>query len=242
MPKPVVLLTATIFPEDMPFLKRADPVVREADYRWALKGWLDGTGYDTLIFCENSGASLNHLEEYARQVNRHKHRVIFLSAPKSPGARELGKGYGEMEIIQYALDNVPTIDPRQLIVKVTGRLRAANATRLLRRLELMQGDIFCSLRAKLTQADSRLFAITSECAREHFFPRKSDISDHKARYIEHALGDAVHSTILGGGTWSPLPCSPLLFGHHGTSGERFGYSPFLRIRSQARHFLINHTY
>lgn len=242
MPKPVVLLTATIECGETPLVERQDVNVRESDYLWAIKGWIQAKGYDTFIFCENSGAPLQKLEEYASRFNKFQHQLVFLSCNKNTGARKRGKGYGEMEIIRHAIDSVPDLDPRQLIVKVTGRHRAYNATRLLRKLSGSTVDIACVLRRNLSQADSRLFGITVKCARDQLLPRQETINDLEGRYFEHVLADAVHSTIVNGGKWSLLPCDPLLHGFSGTSGIRFGFSLFERAKSTLRHYLATRLY
>ena len=207
-----------------------------------MEGWVKADGYDTLIFCENSGAPLQKLEQWTTQFNTFQHKLIFLSCDKNAGARSRGKGYGEMEIIRHVIDSVPDLAPDQLIVKVTGRHRAYNATQLLRQLDQSTGDIFCVLRSNLSQADSRLFAITVKCARDQLLSRQNMINDLQVRYFEHILADAVHGTILSGGTWSLLPCDPLLHGFSGTSGSRFGFSLFERAKSTLRHYLATRLY
>jgi len=238
MSKLAVLLTATIRCEDIPFVERKDAELREADYRWAIRGWLETKGLDTLIFCENSGAPLDALREYAAKENRVGANLVFLSCNRNSGARAFGKGYGEIEIISHAIEHTPDIDLHRLILKVTGRYRARNAERLLRELRSMHGDILCSLRLNLAAADSRIFAITPICARNQLVPRQSTINDSKGKYLEHVLADAVHGTILSGGSWSPLPCEPLIYGISGTEGTRFGSSPIRRLGKLLRHALV----
>jgi hypothetical protein len=242
MQKPVVLLTATIHCGDTPLVERRDPRIREGDYKWAITGWLAAKGYDTLIFCENSGADLSKLEKYAASINRLQHKLIFLSYKDNSGAATRGKGYGEMEIIRHAIDEMTDLAPEQMLLKVTGRYRARNATRLLSQLESTQADICCSVRYNLTWAESTLFAITTRCAREYLLPRLNEINDLEGRWFEHALSNAVHRTILAGRGWSPLPCDPSVYGVQATYGIRFGLSPIPRIRHKARLFLARKVY
>ena len=237
----MVLLTATIFCPETPFVERKDPALREADYEWAIRGWLAVEGYDTFIFCENSGAPLGALEACAARFNKHNHRLVFLSCNLNSRASELGKGYGEMEIIRHAIDNIAGLSVDQLVVKVTGRYRSLTASRLLQRLSTMRSDIVCDLRANLTHGDSRLFAITPKCAREQLLARQSSLNDSQGRYFEHVLADAAHATMLSGGRWAPLPCAPLLYGVSGTAGNRFGLSPLSQVGSLVRNFIVRHA-
>jgi hypothetical protein len=199
-------------------------------------------GYDTFIFCENSGADLSKLEQYAASINRFQHNLVFLSYKGNSGAAERGKGYGEMEIIRHAIDKVTDLAPEQMLLKVSGRYRARNAERLLSKLESTKAKICCDFRYHLTFADCRVFAITSRCAREHLLPRQDDLNDSEGKWFEHALADAVHSAILAGSEWSPLPCDPSIYGVEATKGIRFGLSPISRIRFKARHFLARQIY
>jgi hypothetical protein len=242
MHKPVVLLSATIHCEDAVFVERRDPAIREADYRWAIEGWMGVDGYDTFIFCENSGADLSKLEKYAASINEFQHKLIFLSCKKNSAARERGKGYGEMEIIRHAIDAVTDIAPEQLLLKVTGRYRARNAARLISQLKDMQGDVFCDMRFNLTFSNSGLFAIRIKCLREHLLPRQEDLNDLKSKCFEHVLADAVHGAILAGGRWSPLPCDPSLYGFSGSYGVRVGYSLISRIKSQVKRYLARKVF
>jgi hypothetical protein len=242
MQRPVVLLSATIHCGDTPFVERQDPVVREGDYKWAIEGWMGVRGYDTLIFCENSGADLTKLEKYAASINKFRHKLIFLSFNGNSAACERGKGYGEMEIIRHVIDDVTDLAPEQMLLKVSGRFRARNAARLCSRLESTKAEICCDLRHNLTFADSRLFAITTRCVREFLLPCQYELNDFEGRWFEHALSDAVHGAILAGRGWSPLPCDPSIYGDEATSGIRFGHSPVSRIRSKARLFLARKIY
>jgi hypothetical protein len=242
MHKPLLLLTATINCDGTPFVKRQNPQVREADYMWAIKGWMETEGYETFVFCENSGASLAKLEKYAVSLNRFKHRLIFLSCNRTNGSRDRGKGYGEMEIIKNAIEAMPALSSDQLVVKATGRYRARDGTRLLGKLGQAGGDIFCTLWTNLTRADSRLFAIRMWCAREQLLSRHDLINETQHKHFEHVLADAVHGTILAGGGWSLLPCDPLLYGVSGTYGIRFGFSPFSFIRPTLRHLVARSVY
>lgn len=242
MQKPIVLLTATINCEQTPLVERRDPETRERDYKWAIAGWMGVKGYDTLVFCENSGADLSKLEQYAASINKFQHKLVFLTYKGNLGAAERGKGYGEMEIVRHAIDRVTDLAPEQMLLKVSGRFRARNATRLLSLLESTEAEICCDLRYSLTFADSRLFAITCRCAREHLLPRQSDINDFEGKWFEHALSDAVHGAILAGSRWSPLPCDPSIYGVQATNGIRFGSSPISRIRHKGRLFLARKIY
>jgi hypothetical protein len=65
-----VLLTATINPRDCSFVKRSDPAVRLLDYLDSLKKWIADPDFDDIIFCENSGHSLEEVRDGVDSVNK----------------------------------------------------------------------------------------------------------------------------------------------------------------------------
>ena len=47
--------------------------------------------------------------------------VRFLSFTGNSGAERFGKGYGEIEMLKYAFENLPELSRYRYIVKVSGR-------------------------------------------------------------------------------------------------------------------------
>lgn len=221
-------------------MERSKSEIREADYRWALKGWMETDGYDTLVFCEDTDADLTALQAYAESLNRHKHRLIFLSCGygKVTEGAQHGKGYAEMQTIGHVLDAMPELSPDQIIVKCNGRYRARNAAKVFAGMQQMPAEIYCSFLRKLRRADSRFFGMKKRCIEQSLLPRKNEINDHNDSYFEDVLADAAHEILLQGGTWEPLPDDPMLYGHSGTMNTPFGFSLVSRMRTRLRHRII----
>jgi hypothetical protein len=134
--KPVVLImTATIRPPiNCPDLVRSDPEIRSNDYSEALKYYLNiGSDYiDRIIFVDNSDSDLGIFKDVEQSV-KHEKTVEFISIPdgnKYPP--EYGKGYGEMMMINYVLDNAKIITKSDIFWKATGRLILLNIESLIK--------------------------------------------------------------------------------------------------------------
>jgi hypothetical protein len=80
-PKFVVLMTACIAPKagTREGLRRSDPAVRLADYKWALEFWLTIKSDQIvgIVFAENSGYPLDELKELAARCARKVRDVEF---------------------------------------------------------------------------------------------------------------------------------------------------------------------
>ena len=236
----ILLLTATIIPGATPFVARVDPEVRLQDYRTALTKWALNGGYTRLIVCENSGADLSALEEVVRSLNRDN--VEFISYVDIDSSVNRGKGYAELLEIQRALNGSTRIAPKDVIVKCTGRLTAANGASLFGRMRELEFDVMCDLRKYLTVADSRIFAATREFLEDYLIPRREMIDDRAGMYMEHALARAAMTAVANGKTWRPFPVYPEISGISGSTGRSMTDSPMKRLAKRVYYRLIDRVY
>ena len=227
----VLLLTATVDVRGVPFMKRVDPQVRLKDYERALKRWLSNPHSPELIFCENSGHDLSSLEQICKDQNPYKRKVELFSFDDNNYQRSLGKGYGEIRTIAYALDHSKLIKPDTMILKVTGRYYIANIKAMKRGIQKStKAEIYCNLQNNLTWADARIFCASVLFLRKYFLPLQETADDTHGVYIEHVLCRAAHHCMAQGLRWELLPCYIDIRGISGTGGVAYGSSVFSRIR------------
>lgn len=155
-PRPIVLLmTATVNPQNCPD-SRFSVSERRLQYLHAFDFYLHRLnarkGYDAILFCENSGATLSDFQ--ARVPEGVRGRVMFLSAPPQRFHPEKGKSYNEALLMDIALGMVRERWRNALFFKVTGRYSILNIGAFLRECrnagETLQ--FFCD------QKDHRLFS------------------------------------------------------------------------------------
>ncbi len=160
MPKVTLLLTACIRPNSLgdTCTNMANPNIRETDYLNTLKWYLKNTGYP-IIFVENSGCDISN-----KFSEKEKERIEFLIYNSQLSKIDKGKGYKEMEIIEYALNNSYLIKRTDYIIKVTGRLILQNISSFVKSLPSPATPHFCMacmLRKKNWGCDSRFIFCTS---------------------------------------------------------------------------------
>jgi hypothetical protein len=168
------------------------------------------------VLCDNSGYDL---DELAAQVPQGASAAVeLISAPKDGFAPSLGKGYGEMLILQHALRHSKLLNRSDKLLKVTGRLYLRNAGTFVRRVFASTAEVDADFSRKLAWADSRAFAFTPKFADDYLFPRTPIINDSTGTNFEHALARAIHGHMADGHSWAPLPLEPHFQGRVGTTG------------------------
>lgn len=131
----VILLTATIDPGLYSGrVRRASPQERLRDYLEALNFWirLPDTRITGIVFCENSGASIETLEQAAMSS---KIPIEFLSFTGNTKPVGVHYGYSELGIVDYAVRESTIIHTHKHFIKATGRLMFPRITELLNRID-----------------------------------------------------------------------------------------------------------
>jgi hypothetical protein len=211
----LVFITATINCGQTPHVKRRDPKEREQDYLNAFRTWMSVDCNADIIFCENSEADLSSFREAAAE-HKGDTTVQLISFDGNAGAQNKGKGHGEIEMLRYAFDVMPELKDYRYIIKVSGRYRIANSLEIIRRIREMSADLICDIHANLTYGDTKTVAFRPHVALSHLIPYQEELDEARGVIIEHLMARCLHRTLLAGGSWAPLPCTPICDGISGT--------------------------
>ena len=210
----ILLLTGCINPNGMTMTALSNQEERKKQYVEAIHFYLSNTRYP-IVFSENSGTDISHL--FKKEIQSGRLEYLSFSGNQN---KEKGKGYGECEIIQYALNNSKIIhlakDKR--IAKITGRLIIRNINSIARVHSILfpQKTVFCAINSNLSFPDSR-FIIAPECFFQTFLKSKETINDTQGYFFEHALCDTIKKEKQY--PYSPFLLIPQIEGMSGSSGE-----------------------
>ena len=102
--KLTLILTATIDPRGMHFLKRNNVNDRLNDYKKSFSFWCNRKDLKNIIFIENSGYDLDYFKNYAEKIKDKKIEIIS-SNINDTYDKKLGKGYGEHLCYQEIIKN-----------------------------------------------------------------------------------------------------------------------------------------
>lgn len=153
MNKNVLLLTASIDPIifNTPFTILTDKNERLKQYSSATNWFLRQEYVDSVILCDNtlSEESFEQSKRIATNLGKDFEFLTFLG--NKDKIKNLGKGYGEGEIIKYALKNSSIINTGiECFYKVTGRIIIKNINEIIK----YTNDQNCFLLASCLERDA----------------------------------------------------------------------------------------
>lgn len=123
----IILMTACIQPPCdgvCEYVKNAD--IRLAQYLEALNYYISCNAVEGIVICDNSNYSIRD-NDIAQHVSNYREKPIEIISFDGNGKTIIqGKGYGEGEIIEYAINNSKLIKKTGTFLKVTGRLKVLN--------------------------------------------------------------------------------------------------------------------
>src|SRR5690606_4094875 len=154
----VILMTGTIKPNSLATLAIKDPEIRMKQYIEAITFYLSYTDLN-IVFTENSGVSLEN------EFSNYNNRIEFLTYESLPNIPDKGKGFKELEIINYSLKNSKFIANSDSIIKITGRLKVLNINELCATflsLKKKYGSVFSCNVYKKPKMDARCFFFSKD--------------------------------------------------------------------------------
>lgn len=212
----ILLLTGCINPLGMSYTSLNDPKERERQYINAIRFYLTNTHYP-IVFTENSGTDISPLFNDFIQSGRMEYLTFNGNQNK-----ERGKGYGECEIIQYALNHSMLINSAKgkRITKITGRLIIRNIQTIIRwhTLFTSQYTTLCAINSDLSFPDSRIIIASKEFYNT-FLKSKDRINDSSGYFFENALCDTIKKE--KGFAFSPFFIMPYIKGMSGSTGKEY---------------------
>lgn len=185
--KHVILLTSCVNPNGMPLTALSDINDRKQQYLDALRFYVNNTSLP-IVYVDNSNVNI---KEYNVFSNIAEDRLELLSFDGNHD-KEHGKGFGELEIIDFAINHSRIINNNKNVslIKITGRLIIVNVATILKQLKYnilpSSNSVICSMNSDFSMADSRLL-IAPAIFYKSLVEKRVNINDLKGVYLEHVL-------------------------------------------------------
>jgi len=194
---------------------------RELLYMESCLRWLTETSLTHFIFCDNSHALTDTfmlpLKQKADALNK---TIEFLQFDGSHNLiKKKGKGFGEGELIKYALQNSKFLKESSGFYKITGKLFVENFNALHLKMNLSQNYMRRDT-AKMEGSiaiDSRFFYMQKEFYEKNISDLYKQVDDDNGVYIERLI----YQKLLPLQAVENFPQLPMITGVSGSTGQNY---------------------
>lgn len=210
--------------------------------------WLQNQNtIDKIVFVENSGYPLDELKKLAKQANKFKKKIEFLSFKHNP-ANDVNISMGELKIIDHALKNSELLNTSKYFAKVTGRIFIPNIDRLVSNLP-EHFHAVCSLSENLTYVDSVIGVFDKEfyslSMNKQSMLHMRNAKDKRTDF-ERVWARTVLAGIAQDHRWFPFYVQPILQGMSGTKNTPYRNNRIralkMTIASRPYHYYFRNAY
>lgn len=209
-----LIITGCINPNiNVPVLSVKDGKQRRKQYIKSIEFYIKKANFKYIVFCDNSNAhEEDGLKELAQKYGKHFEWISFVG--NSDKVVSKGKGYGEIEIINYAVANSVLIRKCKMLFKVTGRLEVKNINWFIR-LGKEDNDYFL-LRAKKNEfVDTRCYCIRKVNYINYFSKAGEYVDDRNGVFLEHVFYKVIQNNKI---EYKLFPIEPEFSGISGSTG------------------------
>lgn len=178
-----ILLTGTINVGNISNTKHRDADIRKKEYIESINYYLSFTNYK-ILFVENSNVNISKYFVEFIELGR----LEILSFNGNSFNPNLGKSFGEIEIIEYAFNNSKILNQTDNVIKITGRYRILNINSIVD--NEYENTLVSSFYYDLNLMDSRIFYAPKYFFLNYLIKKKYLINENKFIYFEHILSKA----------------------------------------------------
>ena len=214
----VIVLTACVNPRGMLYTALQDVNIRQKQYEDTLAFYLKNTEYK-IVLVENTLSDLGY--EFKQEISTG--RLEYITFDGNNFDRSLGKGFGEAQMLSYALNNSKLLKSYPYFIKITGRLIVKNINSLSKIIISKESKkiIACNIRPSKKLATSTFFIVEKDFFSSYFISRMGEIDDRKGNWFEHILYSAIIEAKKDGYKSVVFPFPIKVIGVSGTTAKSY---------------------
>jgi hypothetical protein len=224
----------------------SDPAERQRQYLDSISWFIRESPLTQIIVCDNSGYTWP-VSLYELALTHGKKIELLSFTGNNSLVEQLGKGYGEGEIMEYIMTNSLLLGEVDGFLKVTGRLKLVNSKKLIAHCQADQNYFmpvsllrpkFLVPKAARPCVDVRVYYVTKTFFLDVLLFAYKTVRDDQTFFLEHAYYQAITRAVNNDFHAGPqphvncFPVAPEITGMSGSNGWVF------RERSQPKKLLI----
>lgn len=230
----ILLVTAAINIENknVPFTKIVSKNYRIEQYENALDWLIENTpNLDGIVFCDNTNFLLQNAN-IIEKADRYKKKLEVMAFQSDyESVVKQGKGYGEGEIIKFALQNSKLLAEADNFYKLTGRLIVKNLNKVISESSKYI-NYFIVHPAEFSGSalvSTVFYKVNVDFYRKNLIDTYKKVDDLNGVYLEKLF----YNVLLDCGTnIRSFPIFPKISGKSGSTGDLYDYSPIKLIREK----------
>ena len=208
----------------------------------SIENWLKIAPDIQLVVCDGSGFDFTPLiaKQFSEKFHAHQIECLhFLN--NSEKVAKFGKGYGEGEIIQYAITNSLILKDHEWFAKCTGKLWVDNFMECISEwngrflCQAYFSQVFSLKKTRLEYVDTRFYLATKEFYNTHLATLHLQVGGHFESSIEDNFKKVIFDFQLTGILFR---CFPIIRGVGGASGKYYKGKFWRRNKDRLRLKLV----
>lgn len=197
-------------------------------FAWSLEQWCKSESINQIVICDGSNYNFSAI---ANAVNRSNKKIECLHFHNdAQKVAQQGKGYGEGQIVEFALRNSELLNSSQTFAKCTGRLWVKNHALCLK---LFKKPASFNLigRRRVSFVDTRFYIADKKFYEEKLVKAHLKVDDDNGYYLEHSFADCLKGFNTRSLTFT---CPPVIKGTSGSTGQVYNPTPSEFFRAGLR--------
>lgn len=214
-------------------------ILSDADQRLsktiaAIKHWRQTPQVNSVIVCDGSGFDLSEHISTSDETGQQAPCELLSFNNDQAKVRALGKGYGEGEIVKYALANSKALRGSHAFAKCTAKLWLSNfqacVSHFRSKAVFDYGGHFHPV-----YLDTRFYLTETEFFRAHLMNAYKQVDEDRGYNLEHAYRDALSHFKLSEIAMYP---TPRVFGTSGSMNREYLPNPFKSVLRDTRSLIV----
>lgn len=193
------------------------------------------TSITHLVFCENTNFNYDYSDLKGKARLSGKILEVLTFSGDYSAIQQKGKGYGEGEIIHYALENSQYLKKCRSFYKLTGRLKVVNMDKII--TSTISGSAFDYFPGAIyNRSKDHIETIFYKTDKELYLKLLNDIfqevNESEFQYLEHLFNQRLRDSKI-----ISFKIAPKISGQSGTTGRNYD-KPLLEQSMEMLYYMI----